>query len=124
MLSRINLTADLGEGFGSYTMGDDAAMLDVVSAANIACGFHAGDPRIMDETVRLCVKRGVAIGAHPGFPDLNGFGRRAIDCTPHEVYTDVLYQLGALSGFARAHGGRVAHLTPHGKLGNLTRSRA
>ena len=117
----INLSADLGEGFGAYVMADDAAMLDVVSAANIACGFHAGDPRIMERTVRECVDRGVCIGAHPALPDLVGFGRRTLDCSPHEVYTDVLYQLGALSGFVRSYGGRIAHATPHGRLGYLTR---
>ncbi|MEO3884687.1 5-oxoprolinase subunit PxpA [Nonomuraea sp. B5E05] len=124
MPTRINLAADLGEGFGAYTMGDDAAMLEVVSSANVACGFHAGDPRIMNRTVRRCVENGVDIGAHPGFPDLAGFGRRAIDCTPDEVYTDVLYQLGALAAFVRANGARLTHLSPHGKLGNLTRKRS
>ncbi|WP_028927656.1 LamB/YcsF family protein [Pseudonocardia acaciae] len=123
MNGSINLTADLGEGFGAYRMADDTAMLDLVSAANIACGFHAGDPRIMERTVRACVERGVSIGAHPGLPDLVGFGRRTLDCTPHEAYTDVLYQLGALSAFVRAHGGRIAHVTPHGQLGHLTRRR-
>jgi len=121
MTDSINLSADLGEGFGRYSMADDMAMLDIVSSANIACGFHAGDPRIMHSTVQACVERGVAIGAHPGLPDLVGFGRRALASSPHEVYTDVLYQLGALSGFARAHQGRIAHITPHGALGALTR---
>ena len=120
----IDLVADLGEGFGAYTLGDDAALLDIVSSANIACGFHAGDPDIMDATVAGCVERGVAIGAHPSFPDLRGFGRRAMDLTADEVRTDVLYQLGALGGFAAYYGTRVAHVAPHGRLGNLVATRA
>ncbi len=119
MTATIDLVADLGEGFGSYVMGDDDALLDVVSSANIACGFHAGDPMIMDATVARCAARGVAVGAHPGFPDLRGFGRYAIDLPAQEVRADVLYQLGALSAFAAAHGVRVRHVTPHGRLGNL-----
>jgi UPF0271 protein len=115
----VDLVADLGEGFGAYTMGDDEALLDVLSSANVACGFHAGDPRIMDATVAQCVRRGVAVGAHPSFPDLAGFGRRAMDLTADEVRTDVLYQVGALQAFATAHGTRVEHVAPHGRLGNL-----
>jgi UPF0271 protein len=120
----VDLVADLGEGFGAYTLGDDRALLEVVSSANIACGFHAGDPDIMDATVAECVRRGVGIGAHPSFPDLRGFGRRAMDLTPGEVRTDVLYQLGSLSAFAAYHGTRVAHVAPHGRLGNLVATRA
>ncbi|WP_125616012.1 LamB/YcsF family protein [Specibacter cremeus] len=120
----IDLVADLGEGFGAYSLGDDDALLDVLSSANIACGFHAGDPDIMDATVAACVRRGVGIGAHPSFPDLRGFGRRAMDLAADEVRTDVLYQLGALSAFAAYHGGRVAHVAPHGRLGNLVTTRA
>ncbi|WP_105566441.1 LamB/YcsF family protein [Microbacterium halophytorum] len=119
MTRRIDLVADLGEGFGDWKMGDDEAMLDVLSSANIACGFHAGDPRIMDATVASCARRGIAIGAHPSFPDLGGFGRRAMDLTAHEVRTDATYQLGALAGFAAHHGTRVTHIAPHGRLGNL-----
>jgi len=119
MSRHVDLVADLGEGFGSWQMGDDAALLDIVSSANIACGFHAGDPRIMDRITASCVARGVSVGAHPSFPDLVGFGRRTVDATPEEVRTDILYQLGALQAFARAHGGQVAHLAPHGRLGNL-----
>ncbi|MDP9884185.1 UPF0271 protein [Sinomonas atrocyanea] len=115
----IDLVADLGEGFGAYRLGNDAELLDIVSSANIACGFHAGDPDIMNSTVAECVSRGVGIGAHPSFPDLRGFGRRAMDLSEDEVRNDVLYQLGALSAFAAAHGRRVAHLAPHGRLGNL-----
>lgn len=122
-LRTIDLVADLGESFGDWTMGDDDALLDVLSSANIACGFHAGDPRIMDRTVAACVERGVAVGAHPSFPDLVGFGRRAMDLTAHEVRTDVVYQLGALQAVAAYHGARVVHLAPHGKLGNLVATR-
>lgn len=115
----VDLVADLGESFGAYRMGDDEALLDLVSSANVACGFHAGDPRVMDSTVRSCVRRGVGVGAHPGFPDLVGFGRRTLEMTPDEVRTDVLYQVGALSAFTAAHGTRLRHVTPHGRLGNL-----
>jgi len=124
MTHRVDLVADLGGGFGAYRMGDDDALLDVVTSANVACGFHAGDPRIMDTTVASCVERGVGVGAHPGFPDLVGFGRRAMDLTPDEVRTDVLYQIGALWAFAAAHGTRVRHVAPHGRLGNLVATRA
>ena len=123
MTHRVDLVADLGEGFGAYTMGDDEALLDVLTSANIACGFHAGDPRIMDATVSHCVARGVGVGAHPGFPDLVGFGRRAMDLSPEEVRTDVLYQVGALTAFAAAHGTRVRHVAPHGRLGNMVATR-
>lgn len=115
----VDLVADLGESFGAYRMGDDAALLDIITSANVACGFHAGDPRVMDATVAACARRGVGVGAHPGFPDLVGFGRRTMELTPHEVRTDVLYQLGALDSFARAHHTRLCHVTPHGRLGNL-----
>ncbi|RRQ27220.1 5-oxoprolinase subunit PxpA [Rhodococcus sp. Eu-32] len=119
MVSRIDLVADLGESFGAWTMGEDEALLDLLTSANVACGFHAGDPRTMDLTVRRCVERGIAVGAHPSFPDLAGFGRRAMDLTPDEVRTDVLYQIGALQAFATAHGTSVTHVAPHGRLGNL-----
>ncbi|WP_337060668.1 LamB/YcsF family protein [Kineococcus sp. G2] len=124
MVPVVSLVADLGESFGPYTMGDDAALLELVTCANIACGFHAGDPRVMDATVRRCAQRGVEVGAHPSFPDLVGFGRRAMELSAEEVRTDVLYQIGALSAFARAHGTRVTHVVPHGKLGNLVGERA
>ncbi|WP_406453542.1 5-oxoprolinase subunit PxpA [Streptomyces sp. NBC_01622] len=124
MTPMVDLVADLGEGFGAYTMGDDAALLEMLTSANVACGFHAGDPRIMDATVRTCVEKQVAVGAHPSFPDLVGFGRRAMDLTPEEVRTDVLYQIGALQAFAVAHGTRVHHVAPHGRLGNLVAVRA
>lgn len=124
MTRTVDLVADLGEGFGAYTMGDDEALLGMLTSANVACGFHAGDPRIMDATVRRCVEKHVAVGAHPGFPDLAGFGRRAMELTPDEVRTDVLYQIGALQAFASAHGTRVRHVAPHGRLGNLVAVRA
>ena len=119
----VDLVADLGEGFGAYSIGDDKALLEIVSSANIACGFHAGDPDIMDATVAECVRKGVGIGAHPSFPDLRGFGRRAMDLTAVEVRNDVVYQLGALAAFAAYHGTSVSHLAPHGRLGNLVASR-
>lgn len=119
----IDLVADLGEGFGAYSLGDDSALLEIVSSANIACGFHAGDPDIMDRTVAECVRRGVSIGAHPSFPDLRGFGRRTMDLTAEEVRNDVLYQFGALSAFAAYHGTSVSHIAPHGRLGNLVATR-
>lgn len=118
-MTKVDLAADLGESYGPWSMGEDEAMLDLLTSANVACGFHAGDPRTMDATVRRCVERGVAVGAHPSFPDLNGFGRRAMDLSADEVRTDVIYQLGALGAFAAAHGTRVSHLSPHGRLGNL-----
>src|SRR5690348_5340633 len=115
----VDLVADMGEGFGAYSLGDDEALLEIITSANVACGFHAGDPRIMDVTVRSCARRGVAVGAHPSFPDLVGFGRRAMDLSPSEVRTDVLYQLGVLQAFAAAHGTHLSHVAPHGRLGNL-----
>lgn len=119
MKAKIDLVADLGEGFGCYTMADDESMLKLVSSANVACGFHAGDPRTMAKAVELAVKNGVGIGAHPGFPDLVGFGRRDMNLTSWEITTDVIYQLGALDGFVKAYGGKIQHVTPHGRLGNL-----
>ncbi|WP_407727515.1 LamB/YcsF family protein (plasmid) [Rhodococcoides fascians] len=119
MATTVDLVADLGEAFGSYSMGDDLALLEMVTSANIACGFHAGDPVVMNRTVAECARRGIAVGAHPGFPDLVGFGRRAMDLTQNEVMTDTLYQIGALHAFATAHRTPLTHITPHGRLGNL-----
>jgi 5-oxoprolinase (ATP-hydrolysing) subunit A len=119
MSRTVDLIADIGEGFGSWTMGRDEEILPWLTSANIACGFHAGDPLIMERTVRRCLELGVRIGAHPGFRDLAGFGRRAIEASDDEIRTDVLYQIGALVGFVRAAGGALAHVTPHGRLGNL-----
>lgn len=114
----IDLNADLGEGFGPWRMGEDEALLEVVSSANVACGFHAGDPLIMDRTVRLAKARGVDIGAHVGFPDLQGFGRRPMQMETRELACHVLYQLGALAGLAQAAGARMTHMSFHGALGN------
>jgi UPF0271 protein len=115
----ININADLGEAFGAYEMGDDAALLSIVASANVACGFHAGDPMVMTRTVRQAVKNGVGIGAHPGFDDLRGFGRRPIPMSEVEVEALVAYQIGALAGIAAANGGRVSHVKPHGALSNM-----
>jgi UPF0271 protein len=117
--TRINLNADLGESFGAWTMGRDAEMLQLVDSANIACGFHAGDPLVMRRTVATARRHGVSIGAHPSFPDLQGFGRRRIDMAPDEVEAMVVYQIGALQGIAAAEGHRVTHVKPHGALNNL-----
>ena len=114
----IDLNADLGEGFGHWPLGDDEALLDIVTSANVACGFHAGDPPTMHRVCRAAVDRGVAVGAQVGYRDLAGFGRRRIDYHPDELRDDILYQLGALDGFCRVAGGRVAYLKPHGALYN------
>jgi len=118
MLRAIDLNADLGESFGAYTMGDDAALLSVVTSASVACGFHAGDPMVMIATVQAAVERRVVIGAHVGYRDLQGFGRRAVAMPPAQLTADVLYQLGALDGIARANGARVAYVKAHGALYN------
>ncbi|WP_438998168.1 LamB/YcsF family protein [Variovorax beijingensis] len=115
----IDLNADLGEGFGPWRMGEDEALLDIVSSANVACGFHAGDPVIMDRTVRMARARGVDVGAHVGFPDLLGFGRRPMQIEPKELVAYVLYQLSALDGMARTAGHRMTHMSFHGALGNM-----
>ncbi|RYY55045.1 MAG: 5-oxoprolinase subunit PxpA [Comamonadaceae bacterium] len=115
----IDLNADLGEGFGPWRMGDDEALLAIVSSANVACGFHAGDPLIMDRTVRTALAQGVDVGAHVGFPDLVGFGRRPMQMDRRELVAAVLYQLGALDGIARAAGHRMTHMSFHGALGNM-----
>jgi len=115
----IDLNCDMGESFGAWPKGDDLSVLRSISSANVACGFHAGDPRVMEQTVRLAAERGVGIGAHPGFPDLVGFGRRDMKLTADEVRTDVIYQLGALSGFCAKFGVVLSHVKPHGQLNNL-----
>ncbi len=114
----VDLNADLGESFGRWRLGDDEALLDVVTSANIPCGFHAGDPTTLVATCRTAVARGVAIGAQVGYRDLAGFGRRFIDVAPEDLYADVLYQLAALDGIARTVGGGVAYVKPHGALYN------
>jgi len=115
----VDLNCDLGESFGAYTLGADEEVLKLVSSANIACGYHAGDPTVMRRTVRLCLEHGVKLGAHPGLPDLQGFGRREMRISPSEAYELTLYQLGALEGFARAEGVRLHHVKPHGALYNM-----
>jgi 5-oxoprolinase (ATP-hydrolysing) subunit A len=119
MNTRINLNADLGESFGAWTMGDDTALLHIVGSANIACGFHAGDPSVMRRTVRQALAQGVSIGAHPAYPDLQGFGRRPMQLSSEELEAMLLYQIGALQALAHAEGGRVTHVKPHGALSNL-----
>jgi 5-oxoprolinase (ATP-hydrolysing) subunit A len=114
----MDLNADLGEGFGSWTMGDDSALLRVVTSANVACGFHAGDPSIMRRLTAEAVERGVAIGAHVGYADKAGFGRRFVDIEPDALRDEVVYQLGALDAFARIAGDRVRYVKPHGALYN------
>ena len=115
----VDLNADMGEGFGPWPMGSDAELLDVITSANIACGFHAGDPDVMAATMARAVKAGVGIGAHPGFPDLQGFGRRRMSLKPDEVRHLVAYQLGAAQAMARLAGGNVRHLKLHGALANM-----
>jgi len=118
-MQRIDLNADLGEGFGPWTMGDDAAMLGLVTSASIACGGHAGDPETMFAALRLAVRNGVTVGAHPGYPDRAGFGRRVIPMTPDEIGRMVAAQVGSLSALATLAGTRVRYVKPHGALGNL-----
>ncbi len=115
----VDLNADMGESFGPWTMGDDRALLDVVTSANIACGFHAGDPDVMAETMAVARDSGVGIGAHPGFPDLQGFGRRQMDLSHKTLGNMVRYQLGAARGMAAALGTTVRHLKLHGALSNM-----
>jgi UPF0271 protein len=114
----MDLNCDMGESFGAYTLGQDAAVMPFITSANIACGYHAGDPLVMAATTALAARHGVAIGAHPGHPDLQGFGRRNMELTPEEAEALVLYQIGALAGFARAAGAELAHVKPHGALYN------
>ena len=115
----IDLNADLGESFGAWRMGDDAGVMPWITSANIACGFHAGDPLTMRATIALCAQHGVAIGAHPSLPDLQGFGRREMKIPPDEVYAQTLYQLGALHALTKAAGTQLHHVKPHGALYNM-----
>lgn len=115
---QIDLNADLGESFGRWTLGDDDAMLEVVSSANVACGFHAGDASVLRHSCEQAAARGVAIGAQVGYRDLAGFGRRFIEMDPAELTDDVIYQIGALEGFAKVAGTRVRYVKPHGALYN------
>ncbi len=118
MGARIDLNADVGEAFGAWSMGADAALFDYVTSANVACGFHAGDPSVIDRTVACAASKGVAIGAHPGYFDLRGFGRREMRVPAAEIEADVVYQVGALLAFAHAHGAPLSHVKPHGALYN------
>ncbi|MEE8172663.1 MAG: 5-oxoprolinase subunit PxpA [Alphaproteobacteria bacterium] len=116
MTQTFDINIDCGESFGNWVMGADEALMPHVTTANLACGFHAGDPMIMVETVRLAKQHGVAVGAHPGLPDLRGFGRRVMSLSPEEVYADTLYQAGALRAVLQAHGMELHHVKPHGAL--------
>ena len=118
MTAALDLNADLGESFGSWTMGDDAALLDVVTSANVACGFHAGDPSVLLATCRSAAQRGVTVGAHVAYRDLAGFGRNFIDVEPARLTADVLYQLAAIDGVARVAGATLSYVKPHGALYN------
>ena len=118
-LNKIDLNSDVGESFGNYKLGLDEAVIPLISSANIACGFHAGDPTVMRRTIAIAKANGVAIGAHPGFPDLIGFGRRNLDATLDEISDYVTYQIGALQAFAAAAGMRLQHVKPHGALYNM-----
>jgi UPF0271 protein len=119
MKAEIDLNCDMGESFGAWKMGNDVAILDHVSSANIACGFHAGDPLTMQGVVKIALEKGVRVGAHPGLPDLVGFGRRSMQVTAAEAYAMVVYQVGALAGFAATLGGRLNHVKAHGALYNM-----
>lgn len=119
MSARVDLNCDMGESFGAYTIGADEVIMPLITSANIACGFHAGDPQVMIQTVQLAKKHGVSIGAHPGFRDLAGFGRREMKCTPAELYADVLYQVGAMTAVCRSQGAALHHVKPHGALYNM-----
>lgn len=117
-MKRVDLNCDLGESFGHYKIGQDETVLPYVTSVNIACGFHAGDPLVMESTVKKALENQVAIGAHPGYPDILGFGRRDMDITPEEAKAYVIYQIGALNGFVKAYGGKMQHVKPHGALYN------
>jgi len=118
-MKRVDLNCDLGESFGAYTLGMDAAVIPHISSANVACGFHASDPLVMAKTVALAKEYGVAVGAHPGYPDLVGFGRRNLNVTPAEAKAMVQYQIGALQAFCTEHGVRLQHVKPHGAMYNM-----
>jgi 5-oxoprolinase (ATP-hydrolysing) subunit A len=116
---RIDINSDMGESFGAYTIGHDDGLMNAITSANVAAGFHAGDPSVLRATVRLAKARGVAVGAHPGFPDLVGFGRRELDVTPSEAEDMVLYQVAAVAGVAASEGVKLQHVKPHGALFNM-----
>ena len=118
-MANIDINYDMGEAFGNYPMPNDEILFKYISSANIACGFHAGDSTVMEDTVALAIKNGVAIGVHPGLPDLQGFGRREMKISPKEAYQITLYQIGALSGFVKAAHTKLHHVKPHGALYNM-----
>ncbi|MDU9417838.1 5-oxoprolinase subunit PxpA [Staphylococcus lloydii] len=113
---KVDLNCDLGESFGNYKIGNDENIIPVITSANIACGFHAGDAQVMKNTVKLAQENNIGIGAHPGLPDLQGFGRRNMDLSPQEIYDIVVYQLGAINGFCTIHNAKLNHVKPHGAL--------
>ncbi|MBQ7515823.1 MAG: LamB/YcsF family protein [Schwartzia sp.] len=118
-MAKIDLNCDMGESFGNYTCGLDKDVVPHISSANVACGFHASDPLVMEKTVVLCQKAGVRVGAHPGFPDLVGFGRRQMQVSPDELRTMIIYQVGALKAFCEAAGLKLQHVKPHGAMYNM-----
>jgi UPF0271 protein len=118
-MKKIDLNCDMGESYGAWKMGDDAAIMPLITSANIACGFHGGDPATIRRTVRLAVDNGVAIGAHPSLPDISGFGRRVMKISPQDMYDLVVYQAGAVEAFARAAGAKLHHVKCHGALYNM-----
>ena len=118
-MAHIDLNSDMGESFGAYTIGNDEGIISYISSTNVACGWHAGDPMVMDRVVKLAKTYGVAVGAHPGYPDMMGFGRRKMSLTPEEVKNYMKYQIGALLAFTKSHGMKLQHVAPHGALGNL-----
>lgn len=115
----VDLNSDLGESFGAYKIGMDSEVIPLISSANVACGFHAGDPTVMQKTVALCKENGVAVGAHPGYPDLQGFGRRNMSVSPSDAKALMTYQVGALDAFCKANGVKMQHVKPHGALYNM-----
>lgn len=115
-MKKIDLNCDMGESFGAYQLGMDEEVIQHITSANIACAWHAGDPLVMDRTVKMAVEHGVGVGAHPGYPDLLGFGRRNLDCTMEEVRNYVIFQIGALQAFCKVHGSKLQHVKPHGAL--------
>ena len=115
---QVDLNSDMGESFGAYKLGGDEEIIKYVTTANVACGWHAGDPMVMDKTVRMAKERGVMVGAHPGYPDLMGFGRRKMVLAPAEIKNYVKYQIGALSAFTQSYGMKLQHVAPHGAMGN------
>ena len=120
---RVDLNSDLGESFGRYTIGSDDKIIPLITSANVACGYHASDPVVMDKTLAMAREAGIRVGAHPGYPDLMGFGRRNMNVTPQEARAYTLYQLGALDAFCRAHGLKMQHVKPHGAFYNMAAKR-